>query len=218
MAWMTKHEFLAQLHTLIQPRAYLEIGVQSGGSLNLANCPSIGIDPSPLVSPRGQQQIFRMTSDAFFDDPLGKIEHDFPPIDLVFIDGMHLFEFALRDFINVEKIAHEGTVVVFDDVLPYNEAIAGREPLPGDWAGDVWKTMQIISDLRFDLNHRIVDVWSTGAFVVWGFGRSAVDALLLQAHCENIVKKWMDKPMPEWVLSREFAATPESVLEDLRIR
>ena len=36
-------------------------------------------------------------------------------MDLAFIDGLHLFEFSLRDFMNVEKLAHPGSVVVFDD-------------------------------------------------------------------------------------------------------
>lgn len=214
----TKYEFLAQLHAQLQPRGYLEIGVQTGASLAIAQCPSIGIDPAPLIGTQGDKQIYTMTSDAFFEDALFNFPMDFPPVDLVYIDGMHLFEFALRDFINVEKIIDRNAVVVFDDVLPYNEAIAAREQPPGDWTGDVWKVVDIIGNLRFDLDHRLVDVWSTGAFVVWGFGRSAIDAVVLESHYEKIVKRWMDRPMPSWVLSREYAATPESVLEDLRTR
>jgi len=217
---MTKHEFLAALHALLQPRGYLEIGVQTGASLSLASCPAIGIDPYPLVQAQGQQQIFPMTSDDFFfsDNQVRQILADFPPIDLVFIDGMHLFEFALRDYLNVERYANPKTVIVFDDVLPYNEAIAEREQPPGDWTGDVWKVVEILSDLRFDLEHRLVDVWSTGAFVVWNAGLSEEDHRLMQARYKQIVTRWQDKQMPPWVLSKEFAATPESVLDELRNR
>ena len=215
----TKYEFLAQLHAQLQPRGYLEIGVQTGASLAIAQCPSIGIDPAPLIGSQGDKRVYTMTSDDFWADAaLTAFDNDFPPVDLVYIDGMHLFEFALRDFINVERVCHKGTVVVFDDVLPYNEAIAAREQPPGDWTGDVWKVVDIIGNLRFDLDHRLVDVWSTGAFVVWGFGQSPIDSIILQSHYEKIVKRWMDRPMPSWVLSREYAATPESVLEDLRNR
>jgi len=217
---MTKHEFLAALHALLQPRGYLEIGAQTGASLSLASCPAIGIDPYPLVQAQGQQQIFPMTSDDFFfsDNQVRQILADFPPIDLVFIDGMHLFEFALRDYLNVERYANPKTVIVFDDVLPYNEAIAEREQPPGDWTGDVWKVVEILSDLRFDLEHRLVDVWSTGAFVVWNAGLSEEDHRLMQARYKQIVTRWQDKQMPPWVLSKEFAATPESVLDELRNR
>jgi len=217
---MTKHEFLAALHALLQPRGYLEIGVQTGGSLNLASCPAIGIDPNPLLGPHGQQQIFPVTSDEFFysDNQARRVLADFPPIDLVFIDGMHLFEYALRDYLNVERYANPNTVIVFDDVLPYNEAIADRDQPPGDWTGDVWKVVEILSDLRFDLEHRLVDVWSTGAFVVWNAGISEEDHRLMEARYKQIVTRWQDKPMPPWVLSKEFAATPESVLDELRNR
>lgn len=216
---ISKYEFLAQLHAQLQPRAYLEVGVQTGASLHLAQCPSIGIDPAPLIGSYGDKLVYNMTSDEFFEkEAVHVINEDFPEIDLVYIDGMHLFEYALRDFINVEKIISKNAVVVFDDVLPYNEAIAAREQPPGDWTGDVWKVVDIIGNLRFDLEHRLVDVWSTGAFVVWGFGQSPVDAIVLSSHYEKIVARWMDRPMPEWVLSKEFCTTPESVLEELRIR
>ena len=59
---------------------------------------------------------------------------------LAFIDGMHLkLEFALRDFINLEKLTHPGSVVVFDDVLPRNNEEASRVRHSLFWAGDVYK-------------------------------------------------------------------------------
>ena len=48
-------------------------------------------------------------------------------LDLAFIDGMHLFEYALRDFINVERFADWSSVIVFDDMLPRNVDEAARD-------------------------------------------------------------------------------------------
>ena len=44
-----------------------------------------------------------------------------------FIDGMHLFEFALRDFMNIERHANWWSVIVFDDMLP--RATSTRPPV-----------------------------------------------------------------------------------------
>src|SRR5262245_53047739 len=107
------------LHDLLKPKVYLEVGVQYGLSLDLAYAAevAIGIDPNPLRGPNGNEQIFTMTSDEYFGTM------DQLPIDFAFIDGSHLYEDALKDFINIAALCHEKSVVVFDDVLPYNEAI-----------------------------------------------------------------------------------------------
>ena len=70
--------------------------------------------------------LVRTTSDEFFNrrHPFAHLAGQ--PVDLAFIDGMHLSEFALRDFINTEKFCHAGSVVVFDDMLPRNVIEAGR--------------------------------------------------------------------------------------------
>ena len=39
---VNRHEFLGQLHRIVEPRTYLEIGVADGRSLTLATVPSIG--------------------------------------------------------------------------------------------------------------------------------------------------------------------------------
>lgn len=161
----SRYEFLAALHEIIKPRTYLEIGVQYGHSLNLAKYSevAIGIDPQPLTQPHGNQVLFSMTSDEYFRE-----HKSLQKVDFAFIDGMHLFEYAYRDFFNIERRSHPGTVVVFDDMLPRNQAEAAREQCPGDWAGDVWKVYYLLKDDRPDLKLIPVDTFPTGTLVVLG--------------------------------------------------
>ena len=58
-----------------------------------------------------------MTSDEFF------AEHDLRellggPVELAFIDGLHLFEQVLRDFVNLERCSTAHTVIILHDCLP----------------------------------------------------------------------------------------------------
>ena len=73
-------------------------------------------------------QLFRTTSDEYFarPDPLAPLGG--LPFDLAFIDGLHLFEFALRDFINAERGSRPGAVILFDDILPRKVVEASRGP------------------------------------------------------------------------------------------
>jgi hypothetical protein len=174
---VSRHEFLARLHHLLQPRFYLEIGVHQGLSLALASCPAWGVDPQPLVHATGKQAIFSTTSDTFFGrqyvDGERVAKLSFPaPLDLAFIDGMHLWEFALRDFGNIEKLSHGRTVIVLDDVMPYNQEIATRVQPLGDWTGDVWKTARFLEEERPDLSIMWVDTFPTGTLVVWDLNPS----------------------------------------------
>ena len=142
-------QVLGQIHREIKPRGYLEIGVASGQSLSLAKCHAIGVDPRPQnhLELRPGTELFRMTSDEYF-------AHHHPPdfpLDLVFIDGNHLFEFALRDFINIEALSHPETVVVIDDVVPASPRQASRVRQTTYWMGDVWKLAKLLRERRPDL-------------------------------------------------------------------
>jgi hypothetical protein len=183
---------------------YLEIGVQFGYSLSLATCPTIGIDPYPRVTASGQQAIYAMTSDDYFAQPGLTL----PPIDLAFIDGMHLFEYALRDFMNVQRFMSDNAVVVFDDVLPYNAAIAGREPLPGDWTGDVWKIYPILRRYGFDVT--LIDVSPTGALVVSNVNHAEIN------YHEMLADYITEDVVPIWATDRSLAVDPNVFLEKMR--
>ncbi len=107
----SRHEFLQRVHALLAPRGYLEIGVDDGRSLALSRGPTVAVDPVDrlAVSVQCDLHFVQATSDEFFThpDPLGHLPGR--QVDLAFIDGMHLFEYALRDFMNVERLSHPGT-------------------------------------------------------------------------------------------------------------
>ena len=166
-------------------RNYLEIGVNDGRSLAFSRVPSIAIDPAFKVTTplRADIQLARATSDAYFagKDPLGHLKSARNPVknlrrgrplfadyrggttlDLAFIDGMHLFEYALRDFTNVERFADWSSVIVFDDMLPRNVDEAARDRHTGVWTGDVYKVVPVLQQHRPDLTVIQVDTEPTG--------------------------------------------------------
>lgn len=210
----TRHEFLAMLHATLQPRGYLEIGVFSGDSLRLVHrsTPAIGIDPEPHLHGHfpGTTMVARTTSDNYFEAGPPALEY----IDLAFIDGMHLVEYALRDFINVEKYSNPRTVVVLDDVLPRNQHEAAREQCPGDWTGDVWKVPRVLSMSRTKLHVHLVDTQPTGTAVVYG-----LDATSTRLHdmYDQVIAWGLDQwqTVPQEVLDREGAIPPERALEEI---
>jgi len=210
----TRHGFLAALHDLVKPMTYLEIGVQHGYSLALAHgaVTAIGVDPHPLVGPTGNQVIVPTTSDAWFESlaTAGQL----PLVDLAFIDGMHLVEYAWRDFVGVERMCHPGAVVVFDDVLPRNQFEARRipvgEPVVGDWTGDVWKIVGLLQIARPGLTLRLVDVFPTGILVVTGFP----DSSELDAAVGTVTSQ--DEVVPSTILDRYGALAPLVALQQIR--
>lgn len=219
---MTRHEFLEQLHLLLRPTTYLEVGVQYGTSLALAHAAevAIGIDPNPLIIAGVNQQIFHMTSDRFFEPGIPGIDTilDSRRIDLAFIDGMHLFEYALRDFLNIEKYCHGGSVVVFDDVLPRNQHEARRmnpgDPVHGDWTGDVWKVGGVLKLYHTSphLHYKWVDTQPTGVLVVTGFP-DRYNPWSLAGDIIEINSRPVD--VPDDVINRTAAWQPDQALEQI---
>lgn len=169
------YALLDRLHEHVRPRGYLEIGVADGHSLGLTRpgTVAVGVDPAPgdEVAERAPgRRVEAMTSEAFFDrhereDVLGDA-----PLDLAFIDGLHLFEAALGDLAAVERWSHPGTVVLLHDCHPTDEAMAARERRTLAWAGDVWKVVACLRAERPDLTVTTVDVGPTGLGVITGLG------------------------------------------------
>lgn len=146
---------LARLHAHLQPRTYIEIGVFTGKSLRLARPATrvLGVDPAPRLKrpANANTRIYAEPSDEFF------ARHDVPAelggarLDLALIDGMHHFEFALRDFINLERISHPRTVILVHDCYPLDGRSAARERSTEFWTGDVWRLLVLLKRHRPDL-------------------------------------------------------------------
>ncbi len=127
------------------------------------------------------------------------------PVDLAFIDGMHWFEFALRDFLNIERRSHAATVVVFDDVFPAHPWQAERDRRTRVWTGDIWKIAACLRKYRPDLVLIPCDTWPTGMLLVLGLDAANET---LSRNYERLVQEFVerDDPMvPTEVIARAGA-------------
>ena len=169
---------LKQVHKAVRPKLYFEIGVDTGASLALAECPAVGVDPAFVIT--NQQttpcRLFREKSDDFFANTdrcknvLGQ------GIDLAFLDGMHLAEFILRDFIKTERWMAKGGVILIDDVLPDQMEMLERDRRFNAWCGDVYKIVPILRRYRPDLEVSVfetfIGAYRKGLLVVSGIDPS----------------------------------------------
>ncbi|HXT68235.1 MAG TPA: class I SAM-dependent methyltransferase [Vicinamibacterales bacterium] len=163
---------LKWIHEALAPANYVEIGVNEGDSLQAAALPTrcVAIDPCPAASfaaPPGTR-LFTMTSNEFFlrHDLRGLLDDQ--PFSLAFIDGLHLFEQALLDFVNLERYAGPGSVILLHDCVPLNADTSSRTRTTHFYSGDVWKTTLCIRELRPDLQMAIVPTSPTGLCIVSG--------------------------------------------------
>jgi hypothetical protein len=196
-------EVLDRLHRELAPVHYLEIGVRRGLSLALARGPATGIDPAPAVECElpSTTRVLSLTSDDFFAGHSGAIAPD-----LCFIDGMHLFEYALRDFMNVERCVAPGAIVIIDDIFPSHAIQARRERRTLAWTGDVWRLAEVLHRYRPDLFLLPLDVAPAGLLLVAGL--DPANRVLWDAY--NPLVREAQEPMgpPRSVLERHGAADP----------
>jgi hypothetical protein len=160
-------------------RNYLEVGVHNGSSLSLIDCPAVGVDPAFVfdrnpMSKKRVLHLYQMGSDEYFRDHDPRVVLG-APVDVAFLDGMHQFEYLLRDFINTERVCDPNGLIMMDDCLLPNLEMTERKHRPearkdkgvaGWWTGDVWKVVDILRHYRPDLRITPVDVVPTGSIMV----------------------------------------------------
>lgn len=208
-------EFLSGAHKALHPSSYLEIGIRSGTSLALSRTKSVGIDPEYAIKAqlRCNVRLYRQTSDEYFARAKPLAPFGGRPIDLAFIDGMHLFEYSLRDFINVERHAHWSSVIVFDDMFPRNADEAARNRHTKSWTGDVYKMIPVLQKYRPDLLCLKINTQPTGLLMILG-ADSGNDTL--HRHYDEIVRNFVipdPQDVPQEIIAREGALDPTAVLE-----
>ena len=161
---------LERIHQHLRPRTYVEIGVETGATMRfvLPGTLALGVDPEPAISLALPEnvRIFAQTSDDFFARPdlgeqLGGL-----PVDLALIDGMHQFEFALRDFMNLERLCAPGATILIHDCFPHDRTTAQRERVMVFWSGDVWRLIVLLKKYRRDLSIHTIAAPPTGLALV----------------------------------------------------
>ena len=110
----------------------------------------------------------KMTSDVFFQDIAPKIYKNKTP-DIVFIDGLHVYEQTLKDSLNALKFINNDGIIILHDCNPKSETAAypaasygaaASLNLPnwdGYWSGDVWKTIVYLRSIYPDLYVFVLD-------------------------------------------------------------
>ena len=185
-------EVLRALQSHLDPKIYLEIGVETGQTLQLAphQALAIGVDPAPSVGfPLGPgAQVVEMESDHFFESGCADVLLRQRTIDLGFVDGLHLFEQALRDFINMEERARADSVVLIHDCSPLDAPTAARERQTRFWSGDVWKLIPCLKRYRPDLSLVTLAAAPTGLAVVTGLDPSSQ---VLWKHYDEIIDHYV---------------------------
>jgi hypothetical protein len=197
-----QHEqFLSLCHALLRPNTYLEIGVDQGRSLALAldGTRAVGVDPNPCVRyPLGQRvEITEDQSDNFFESNVPTDLFHGCPVDLGFIDGLHLFEQALRDFNNTERLCHRNSLLILDDCVPPSEAYTQRQACDGVWTGDVWKLLVALAQYRPDLRITLLDLYPAGLAIIDNLDPTSTK---IQSHESRLMTEFTSIPFP----GREF--------------
>ncbi len=192
------YRVLKWLHGFLRPANYFEIGVHKGISLHQARPETprvIGVDPKPALRqdvagqlPTSAATIYQLTSDEFFARYNLRDLLD-GPVALAFIDGLHLFEQVLQDFVNVERYCAADSVILLHDCLPFDAVTASRERTTDFYSGDVWKAILALRRLRPELDMVTVRTAPTGLCLVAGLDSENRE---LEGKLPEIVESYRD--------------------------
>lgn len=214
---------------------YLEIGTNNGSSVSAMSGQAICVDPSFKIEQnvwanKSEVHLYQLTSDNYFINhkPISIFNG---PVQLAFIDGMHHYEFVLRDFMNVEASCTKDSLVVIHDCLPWKFAMTSRLQQYGDgsyadvtsaWTGDVWRALPILASLRPDLQITFLDCPPTGLVAITKLDpsstvlRDGVESAIARASQESITEadfwNWLEN---QTLLNTRDMAKDEASLRQL---
>jgi hypothetical protein len=211
-------DFIAHTVRSKRARSYLEVGVRDAATLTVVTCPSIGVDPyfafsnNPIAN-KSVLHLYQMTSDEFFRDydPRAILGS---PLDVAFLDGLHQFEYLLRDFMYVEAVSHRETLVMLDDCLPLNSEMTERIHRPelrenkhyaSWWTGDVWKLLPILKEYRPDLRVTPLDTTPTGNVCITNLDCASTT---LRDHYYEILDKYLKISMDDNYIISFYESLP----------
>lgn len=198
--------YLKLISEAINTRTYLEIGSETGKSLRQINADTIAVDPNfnikyEFVGTKKRVFMFQQTSDEFFST--GFLQRYDTPIEFAFLDGMHEFEFLLRDFLNTARFVKQGSIIAMHDCVPINSIMARRDRKAHSssyWTGDVWKVLPIIQSNFPDLAIEVLNLAPTAIAVVHSFPQTPIAADI--GGFGEEMTKWRDVTLAEYGLEQ----------------
>ncbi len=176
-------QLLAAFDRVLQPRLVFESGSSGEFATRAFSCDTVCVDPRlktvSEVRMAGRTLFFRTRPETFFAENnvaalLGGA------VDIAFLDGEHLIESLLNDFINIERHCHDRSLILLHDCLPLNTRMAERahrtDPEEDTatryfWTGDVWKMLLVLRQYRPDIVLTALDCGPTGMIVCSGLDR-----------------------------------------------
>jgi len=154
---------------------YLEIGVFNGhvffrvkSNFKIAVDPEFAFDTlrkigKILINPYNLfNNYFSKTSDDFFAQDAPSLFAQ-KKVEIALVDGMHEYEYALRDVENILKYLSDDGIIVMHDCNPQTAEEAGTYEQwksignTGQWNGDVWKTILHLRSFRKDIDVFVLD-------------------------------------------------------------
>ncbi len=172
---MNRLEIVQMLLRQRKRNNYLEIGVFNGhiffrirSTFKLAVDPDFRFDKirktgKTILNPYNlYNQYFQKTSDDFFSQDAPTVLAE-KKIDVALVDGMHDYDFALRDAENTLRYLSDDGVIVMHDCNPQTREAAcsfaewNARSFTGTWNGDVWKAILHLRSTRNDINVFVLD-------------------------------------------------------------
>lgn len=184
---------------------YLEVGCRTGRIFGESRGKTIAVDPyfqvqKNVITVKPALHVFQKTSDDFFASNF--LTSMNVKLSFSFLDGMHLFEFLLRDFIAAERHGTLDSVIALHDCCPFTFEMTTRdlENLPrGNWTGDVWKLIPILKKYRPDLSVKVLDAAPTGLVLVSNLDP---ESKILTENYDTILAKYIDLDLEKFGIEK----------------
>ena len=199
--------FLSALHSQLLFDWYLEVGCRTGESFAPVRSKTVAIDPFfraniNIIGCKPSLHIFQTTSDEFFASNF--LEKSSIQLSLSFLDGMHLFEYLLRDFMNAEANSDPQAVIMMHDCAPRNLQMTTRDltAIRGAWTGDVWKLVPILKAYRPELKLVMLDCHPTGLLCV---SNLSPGNNILRENYAQILSEFMDVDLETFGVKRFYS-------------
>lgn len=176
-------------------KKYLEIGVFGGENYSNVVCEEkTSVDPEQYGFTK-----FVMTSDEYFNSIT-----EYAKFDIIFIDGLHLWEQCYRDINNALNHLSPNGVIVCHDMNPLEEMYQSRNGNSGGgfWNGDVWKAFVKTRMERYDIHACMIEDCDFGLGIIT-FGNQ-----------EPLV---LDKPFEDLTYTEDFAKNKAYLMNTVKV-